>query len=246
MPEGKVAFIKSDWVDTLGLEKVRGLQSKRGTMNTSTDFSRPPDHLVDAFEGVPSSIAGDAMGRRRCTSAELEATSPPTAPVAGPVLTVETPPGSNYAVHKALELIEAGAVLVVDAGGSGERAVWGELMSRYSVANDLAAVVIDGAIRDSRDHEDIDLPVYSVGATPTGPIKQRDGQIGQAVSCDGVAVSAGDIAVCDQDGVAFVPLDDAEEVLHECRSYIDRESEWMDAVNDEDVTTLEIIGFHNE
>lgn len=215
-------------------------------MQVHSDYSRPDPEDVAGFGSVPSSIAGDVMGRRRCTSAELSPLSRSVEPVAGSVLTAETPSGSNYSLHRALEHVQPGDVLVVDAEGGTRRAVWGELMSRYAATRDLAALVIDGAIRDVDAQSGIEYPIYCRGATPRGPTKVKQGTIGSTVSCDGVSVSAGDIAVCDDDGVAFVPSDEAPAVLAACEDKLEQEEDWMTAVEETDKSTLEIIGYNRE
>lgn len=209
-------------------------------MEYRTDFSRPGYDLVDGFSSIPSSIAGDAMGRTRCTTASVSPVNRRIDSTAGTVLTVETPAGSNYAVHRALEHVEEGDVLVVDGEGGTSRALWGELMSRFAIRENLGAIVIDGAIRDIDAHLDLDLPVYCKGATPKGPTKIEQGAVGRAISCDGVSVSSGDIAVCDADGVAFVPSEEAPDVLDKCKEDLQKEQRWMDAADNSDKTTLEI------
>ena len=41
--------------------------------------------------------------------------------LAGPAFTVKTAPGDNLLVHKALDMAKPGDVIVVDAGGYGDR-----------------------------------------------------------------------------------------------------------------------------
>ena len=210
-------------------------------MQIHSDYSRPDPDLVKRFQSIPSSIAGDAMGRQRCTSAELEPLSRPSSPIAGPVLTVSTPVGSNYSVHKAIDFIESGDILVVDAEGGTQRAIWGELMGRAAQARKLAGLVIDGAIRDVDAQSKVGYPTYCRGTSPRGPTKIEQGTVGGCVSCDGVSVSPGDIAVCDADGVAFVPQDEADSILSKCNTKIDEESEWLAAVDNPKKSTLDII-----
>ena len=45
----------------------------------------------------------------------------------------------------------------------------------------LAGVVIDGAVRDSLEIDEMDFPVFSVGTNPNGPTKHVPGRIGHPV-----------------------------------------------------------------
>src|SRR3546814_10183747 len=51
-----------------------------------------------------------------------------TAVMAGPALTVRVPAGDNLFIHKALELVWPGDVVVVDGDGEKSRALIGEIM----------------------------------------------------------------------------------------------------------------------
>ena len=106
-------------------------------------------HVVEQFRepaggqrqrlDVPAD-AREARGCGRCTAAGA---------MAGPAFTVKTRPGDNLMVHKALDIAEAGDVLVVDAGGDLTNAIIGEIMSTYARQRGLAGIVINGAIRDA-------------------------------------------------------------------------------------------------
>ena len=68
----------------------------------------------------------------------------------------------------------------------------------------LAGVVIDGAVRDSLEIDEMDFPVFSVGTNPNGPTKQVSGRIGHPVTVGGVTVHPGDFVIGDADGVVVV------------------------------------------
>ena len=50
----------------------------------------------------------------------------------GSAFTVRTRPGDNLIVHKALDMLQPGDALVVDAGGDTTNAIFGEIMTRIS------------------------------------------------------------------------------------------------------------------
>ncbi len=131
---------------------------------------------------------------------------------AGPALTVRTRPGDNLVVHRALDLAQPGEVLVVDAGGYLERAILGEIMGRYAVTRGLAALVVDGAVRDAEGLAAGPIPVFSLGINHLGPYKDGPCEIHGPVSVGGTVVRSGDVVVGDGDGVVVIPHERAAEV----------------------------------
>jgi len=124
--------------------------------------------------------------------------------LAGPALTVEVRPGDNLMIHAAMSLAKPGDVLVIDGKGDQTSALMGTIMMTACRQLGIAGVVVDGAVRDSLDIEEMGFPVFSVGTNPNGPTKNIGGRIGHPVSCGGVTVHAGDFVVADADGVMVV------------------------------------------
>ena len=189
-----------------------------------TDVDRPDPELASAFEGVPSAIVSDVLGN---TGVAMDSDIGPVAAgteTAGTALTVKAAPGDNLIIHRAITMAEPGDVLVVDGDGYTETAYMGELMCASCAAQDLAGVVVDGAVRDREEIAAMGFPVYARAFHPQGPLKSSPGSINVAVSCAGVTVHPGDIVVGDGDGVSVVPADDAEAVLERSREKIDAEA----------------------
>jgi regulator of RNase E activity RraA len=131
----------------------------------------------------------------------------------GSALTVKTRPGDNLYVYGALHILRAGEVLVVDAGGSVENAIVGELLQLYASARGCAGFVIDGAIRDIAAFESADFPCYARGVSHRGPFKTGPGRLNVPVSIGGQVISPGDIVVGDEDGIVSFALSDAEKIV---------------------------------
>jgi regulator of RNase E activity RraA len=103
--------------------------------------------------------------------------------------------------------------VVCDAGGFVQQAIMGEIMVRYAMSRKIAAVIIDGAIRDADSLAQLDFPIYAYGVTPAGPYKDGPGEIGYPVACGGQVVQPGDLIVGDGDGIVCVPFDQTAEIL---------------------------------
>lgn len=164
----------------------------------------PIDHAaVSALRGLPTSVISDVMGRLGGTVglAPIDKTS---ALVCGSALTVKVRAGDNLVLHKALELIEPGHVLVVDGEGDTTRALMGEIMLTLAMARGALGLVIYGAIRDVHAFEEQRFPCWARGVCLRGPYKDGPGSINAPVTVGGLAVAPGDIVVGDQDGVVAV------------------------------------------
>ena len=174
---------------------------------------RPDDGLLARARALPTSILSDCLARTGGVSGVHRVPGGGWPRVAGPALTVRTRPGDNLVVHRALDLAEPGDVLVVDGGGALDRAVLGEIMARYAAARGLAALVVDGAVRDVEGLAAGAVPVFARGINHVGPYKDGPGEIGCPVQAGGSVVRAGDVVVGDADGVVVLPHERAAEVV---------------------------------
>ena len=123
--------------------------------------------------------------------------------------------GSVDVFLEAFETAEPGDVLVVDNGGRLDEACVGDLVVLEARAAGLEGVVIWGLHRDTADIEAIGLPVFSLGAIPTGPLR-LDARPADALTSATVGewtVGRGDLVFGDDDGVLFVPAGRADEIL---------------------------------
>ena len=96
---------------------------------------------------------------------------------------------------------------MVDNGGRLNEACVGDLVVLEAQAAGLEGLVIWGLHRDTADLRAIGLPVFSLGAIPTGPqrlgVRPQDA-LGSAMVGDWT-VGREDLVLGDDDGVLFVP-----------------------------------------
>lgn len=131
----------------------------------------------------------------------------------GSALPVMTVAGDNKAVIAALDHIQPGDILVINAFGYEGRAIMGDnLAQRFDVFGAVGAVV-DGYVRDRDIIAGLGFPVFARGLTPAGPWKNGPGVIGEPVAIGGVVVNPGDIVAADGDGVIVIPPHRANEVI---------------------------------
>lgn len=176
------------------------------------DFDRVPPHIVQQAGAYQAAILADVAGRRGALHGRITALRP-SMKVVGTALTVEVRPGDNLMIHAAMSLARPGDVLVVDGKGDQTAALMGTIMMTACQKLGIAGVVIDGAVRDSLEIEEMGFPVFSVGTNPNGPTKLVPGRIGHPVSIGGVTVHAGDLVLGDADGVVIVEREKIEALL---------------------------------
>jgi regulator of RNase E activity RraA len=115
--------------------------------------------------------------------------------------------GSVDIFLEALEGAAPGDVLVVDNGGRLDESCVGDLVALEAQAAGLAGMVIWGLHRDTADMQAIGLPVFSLGAIPTGPqrLEVRPQDALESATVGDCTVGREDLVLGDDDGVLFVP-----------------------------------------
>ncbi|GHH41664.1 RraA family protein [Lentzea cavernae] len=140
--------------------------------------------------------------------------------------------GSVDVFLEALERSEPGDVLVVDNDGRTDEACVGDMIVLEAGNAGLAGVVVWGLHRDTQDIRAIGLPVFSLGANPTGPLSLRD-RAPEALSTaqvDQWTVTADDVVFGDDDGVLFVPASEVDALIEKARGIRDVERAQADRV----------------
>src|SRR5512138_517727 len=187
----------------------------------ATEVAKPKAELIEAFRNAPTSVISDNLARLAgCVGLKPFHRA---GRLIGTAFTIKTRPGDNLAIHRALEMVGPGDVIVVDGGGDESRALVGEIMKNIAQWRGAEGYVIDGAIRDvaaiAADH----FPVFARSAIHRGPYKSGPGEINVPVSVGGMVISPGDIVVGDEDGVVSFSQAAAPALLEAVKSQIARE-----------------------
>jgi len=192
------------------------------------DYTRPDKALVELFRDIPVANIDDCMNRTAAVDGAIRPLN--RTPLLGTAFTVQVPEGDNLMFHKAMDLAQPGDVIVIDAGGDTNRAIFGGLMISYCKVRDLAGVIVDGAVRDYRELADMDFPVYAKGVTPNGPYKNGPGTIGGTISFGGKVVRPGDIIAGDEDGIIIIKPEEAEELHKAAQAVVAKEAAILDNI----------------
>lgn len=130
----------------------------------------------------------------------------------GRAFTVRCLPGDFAGVLRAIDRAQAGDVLVVDAGGSPRVTALGGTSSAGAKRRGLAGVVLNAACRDIDEVRAMKFPVYALGTSVRGTLRNHPGWLQVPVSVGGVVVAPGDLVIGDGDGVVVVAKDRIEPV----------------------------------
>lgn len=196
------------------------------------DFERRPD-LLEGFDRVvacysAAAVFADVQYRTGVMDSGIKPAF--RAKVTGQAITVQLSKGDLVDPLKALEMGQAGDVIVVDAGGDPNTSVCGGLMGGLAQNRGIRAMVVDGAGRDTDELEDIGWPIWTRAITPRGTHTMFSGRkeelsINVPIQCGGVVVNPGDFIVADLMGVVVVPLAKAEAILKSAEEQAAREEE---------------------
>jgi len=147
----------------------------------------------------------------------------------GRAVTVRTYPGDFAKPVEAVDVAEEGDVIVVDCGGVGP-AVWGELATNSAMLKGLSGVVIEGAIRDTREIRKLKFPAFARSIVPHAGEPKGFGEIGVPVTISGVRIKPGDWIVGDDDGVVVLPKESAVEFANRAMDCLEAENRILEEI----------------
>ena len=155
---------------------------------------------ISALTGLATSVVSDVMGRT-IGAVSILPVNKSSVSVCGNAVTVSVRAGDNLLIHKALQILKSGDVLVVDGGGDITRALFGEIMMTVAKSKGAIGCVFDGAIRDVDAFEKHKFPCWARGVNMRGPYKDGPGSINTSISIGGMVVNPGDVILGDCDGI---------------------------------------------
>jgi regulator of RNase E activity RraA len=155
---------------------------------------------IRALTGLATSVVSDVLGRT-IGAIGIAPVNKNSIAVCGNAVTVTVRSGDNLMIHKALQMLAPGDVLVVDGGGDLSRALFGEIMMTVAKSRGAVGCVFDAAIRDVDAFQKSGFPCWARGVNLRGPLKDGPGSVNVPVTIGGMLVYPGDVILGDSDGI---------------------------------------------
>src|SRR5215471_13673512 len=111
----------------------------------------------------------------------------PGSRAAGPVRTVGCGQADNLMVHAVLDQVQPGEVLVLTMPEPEPVALIGELLATQALVHQVAAILVDAAVRDSEELQGLGLPIWARWIRVRGATKTHIGTINEEVTVGGTS-----------------------------------------------------------
>ena len=147
----------------------------------------------------------------------------------GTAVTVQTFPGDWAKPVEAIDIAKEGDVLVI-YNENKDVACWGGLATWSSLNKGIAGVVIEGAVRDIDEVENLGLPIYTSNTVPNAGDPKGFREINAEITCGGQTVKPGDYIVGDESGVVVIPAERAYELARRAKEVYKTEKRLFDEI----------------
>ncbi|MGI9351817.1 MAG: RraA family protein [Rhizobiaceae bacterium] len=188
------------------------------------------DDLLERWRKIPVAVVVDL-------DADIRQVDPLVRPVRktvdqpalfGRIVTALCEPPDFGAALCALDVVEAGDVLVIAADGYPDCAMIGEILGGHLRSKGVGGLVVDGAIRDVKTLASWDdFSVYTRSVNPKGPASANSGRVNSPVKISGVEVMPGEVILGDDDGLVVLSREELVRWISPAESRLELEKEWI-------------------
>jgi 4-hydroxy-4-methyl-2-oxoglutarate aldolase len=203
---------------------------------------RPPPEVIARFREVAREVVTEHVGRSQIMDPAIKPLVGRDWSIVGPAVTVQLDAFDHLMSIAALGVARAGDVIVISSNGHLASAVWGSGLTMSARMLGVEAVVVDGAVMDTRAILAQGLPVWCRGSHPAHGTREKPGSVNVPVSCGGVIVRPGDLVFGDLDGIVVVRRQDAAAVLVACEQKTEQLRRGGAAMRGGNRTFFDLIG----
>jgi len=144
--------------------------------------------------------------------------------ISGPAFTVEMVGGENLSLHRAIYEAPEGSIIVAQSNTM-DYAVIGGNVTLIAQKRGIKGFIIDGLVRDIGEIRESQMPMFGRGVLPMPGGKKNAVPVNIPIIAGGISVNPGDIVVADEEGVAVIPRDNAEEIYYQTKTNVEKEKE---------------------
>ena len=151
---------------------------------------------------------------------------------------------TNWPVHEQVIDVQEGDVVFIEAFNCGDRAIIGELVTKYMVLYcGAAAVVTNCNLRDGNDLIKQNYPVWCKGFNPEGCFNVKPEEpLDESIRSRHEELYEGGIAVCDDTCVVIIPKNlHTEAFIKKLKNIEDQEDTWFECLDHRKWNTYEIV-----
>jgi len=165
--------------------------------------------------------------------------------VVGRVHYVCTYDESNWPLHEQISDLPDDCVLFVDAINCADRAVFGDIVSKYLMLyKRVQGMIINGFLRDAHRLRKENYPIWLKGVTPKGCFNRNvtpSEQTARLIS-ERKEMFHNNIAVCDDSGVTLIKEENINQKLHDRLEFIElQEDIWYFCIDTLKWSTFDTI-----